>query len=109
MYHCSGRCIRLDTSFVVNDMLVIACASETPKLPAESMCWTRCLQARFVNRIGMLLSDPMNTAGITSRWMSYLQQIDASLPNQVSSKTWIDLRVVQYWLQHGCLEEMACL
>ena len=41
------------------------------------------VQGRFVTRIGGLLSDPMNTAGIVSRWMSYLQQIDSSLPNQV--------------------------
>ncbi len=25
----------------------------------------------------------MNAGGITSRWMSYLQQMDSSLPNQV--------------------------
>ena len=33
--------------------------------------------------MGMLLSDPMNTAGIVSRWMSYLAEVDAVLPNQV--------------------------
>ena len=30
----------------------------------------RALQGRFVTRIAGLLADPMNTAGITSRWMS---------------------------------------
>lgn len=41
------------------------------------------LQARFVKRVGGLLSAPMNTAGIVSRWMSYLQQMDGSLAAQV--------------------------
>ncbi|CAK0787977.1 hypothetical protein CVIRNUC_011199 [Coccomyxa viridis] len=42
-------------------------------------------QGRFVTRIAGLLADPMNTAGITSRWMSYLRQVDAGLANQVSN------------------------
>lgn len=33
--------------------------------------------------MGMLLSDPVNTAGIISRWMSNLAEVDAGLPNQV--------------------------
>ena len=38
-----------------------------------------------MTRIAGLLADPMNTAGITSRWMSYLRQVDAGLAAQVLS------------------------
>ncbi|BDA45347.1 Catalase isozyme C [Coccomyxa sp. Obi] len=42
-------------------------------------------KARFVQRVSGLLSAPSVTNGITSRWMSYLQQMDSNLASQVSN------------------------
>ena len=58
-----------------------------------------------MGRIGGMLSDPMNSGGITSRWMSYLQHIDSSLPNQVRLTLW-DMTTCTLWLKY--LSSQCC-
>ena len=52
-------------------------------LHSESATMSAHVQMRFVIRIAGLLGSPMVNDGIRGRWMSYLQQMDTNLANQV--------------------------